>query len=106
MNIDSLFWKVVKGELPLPNAATLLGWKFVKHDEYKNKVHIEFDASTSLTNPIGNIQGGHAVSHAGRLYGTCRVRQFICNPNRRDDRGENPLLPPCRAGTHFWMGPD
>jgi uncharacterized protein (TIGR00369 family) len=58
MNLDSLFWKVIKGDHPLPNAAVLLGWKFIRHDELKNKIHVEFDAPTSLTNPIGNIQGG------------------------------------------------
>lgn len=58
MNLDSLFWKVVKGDLPLPNAAALLGWKFIKHDEHKNKAYVEFDAPTSLTNPMGYIQGG------------------------------------------------
>lgn len=58
MNVDSLFWKVVNGDLPLPNAAALLGWKFIKHDKHKNKAYIEFDAPTSLTNPMGNIQGG------------------------------------------------
>lgn len=58
MNLDSLFWKVVKNEQPLSNAATLLGWKFIRHDERRNKAYVEFDASTSLTNPIGTIQGG------------------------------------------------
>jgi uncharacterized protein (TIGR00369 family) len=58
MNRDALFWKVVNGELPLPNAATLLGWKFVDYDEDKCEACIEFDAATSLTNPMGNIQGG------------------------------------------------
>ena len=58
MNRDALFWKVVNGELPLPNAATLLGWKFIDYDEGTCEAHIEFDAANSLTNPMGNIQGG------------------------------------------------
>ncbi|VVO15331.1 PaaI family thioesterase [Pseudomonas fluorescens] len=58
MNRDALFWKVVTGKLPLPNAAILLGWKFVDYDEEQCEAHIEFDAAVSLTNPMGNIQGG------------------------------------------------
>jgi uncharacterized protein (TIGR00369 family) len=58
MNPDSFFWKVVNGDLPLPDAAKLLGWTFIKYDEHQSMAHIEFNASTSLTNPMGNIQGG------------------------------------------------
>lgn len=58
MNHDSPFWKVVSGELPMPQAATLLGWKFVKYDDANREAYIEFEATTSLTNPMGKIQGG------------------------------------------------
>jgi uncharacterized protein (TIGR00369 family) len=58
MNPESLFWKVANGELPRPNAAALLGWKFITYDEQNSKAYIEFDASAELTNPMGNIQGG------------------------------------------------
>lgn len=58
MNHDSLFWKVVNGQLPMPKAATLLGWKFIEYDHGNRAAHIEFEATTSLTNPMGNIQGG------------------------------------------------
>lgn len=58
MNHDALFWKVVQGQLPLPQAARVLGWKFINYDEQARRANIEFDASPSLTNPMGNIQGG------------------------------------------------
>lgn len=58
MNRDGLFWKLVDGELPLSGAASVLGWKFIGYEEEKGEVQIEFDASVSLTNSMGNIQGG------------------------------------------------
>ncbi|WP_140725864.1 MULTISPECIES: PaaI family thioesterase [Gammaproteobacteria] len=58
MKRDNLFWKMVSGELPLPNAGTMLGWKFIDYDEENREIHVEFDATASFTNPLGHIQGG------------------------------------------------
>jgi uncharacterized protein (TIGR00369 family) len=54
----NLFWKVVEGKHPLPNAARLLGWQFIYYDARKCQVYIAFNATPSLANPMGNIQGG------------------------------------------------
>jgi uncharacterized protein (TIGR00369 family) len=58
MNPDALFWKVINGELPLPQAAKTLGWSFVRYDEKEKVAHIEYNTSGAFTNPMGNIQGG------------------------------------------------
>ena len=55
---DNLFWRIVSGLVPQPNAARLLGWNFISHDQAKREVWVQFDASESLTNPLGKIQGG------------------------------------------------
>lgn len=55
---DNLFWHVIAGILPMPNAARVLGWRLIKHELSTREVLVEFDASTSLTNPLGKIQGG------------------------------------------------
>jgi uncharacterized protein (TIGR00369 family) len=58
MNRDALFWRVVSGELPLSPAAKTLGWTFVRYDDQTGEAHVEYLAESSLTNPLGNIQGG------------------------------------------------
>lgn len=58
MEHENPFWQVVKGELPQPNAARLLGWRFVDYQQASRQIEVEFDASPSLTNPLGYIQGG------------------------------------------------
>lgn len=58
MNRETLFWKIVDGKHPAPNAAQLLGWKFVDYVSDSRQVEVSFDAPPALTNPLGNIQGG------------------------------------------------
>ncbi|WP_409261008.1 PaaI family thioesterase [Pseudomonas putida] len=55
---ENLFWQAVEGLLPIPNAAQLLGWRLLKHEQAKREIIVEFDATSSLTNPMGKIQGG------------------------------------------------
>ncbi|MCX2888503.1 MULTISPECIES: PaaI family thioesterase [Pseudomonas] len=55
---DNLFWQIVAGLVPRPNAARLLGWNFISHELATREVKVQFDASESLTNPLGKIQGG------------------------------------------------
>jgi len=55
---DNLFWQIVAGLVPQPNAARLLGWNFISHEQTTGEVRVQFDASESLTNPLGKIQGG------------------------------------------------
>lgn len=55
---DNQFWQMIAGRLPIPNAARLLGWQFISHLPQTREMVVSFDASASLTNPLGNIQGG------------------------------------------------
>lgn len=58
MNRNAVFWRVVSGELPLPPAANTLGWEFVRYDENSGEIHVSYTTDETLTNPLGNIQGG------------------------------------------------
>ncbi|WP_149195163.1 PaaI family thioesterase [Luteimonas suaedae] len=58
MNKEALFWKIISGEFPLPSAATMMGWKFIRYVEETQEIHVEFDAKAAFTNPLGKIQGG------------------------------------------------
>jgi len=55
---DNLFWNIVTGKVPMPNAAKLLGWRLLEHLPRSRQVHVMFDATTALTNPLGKVQGG------------------------------------------------
>ncbi|MFJ4440930.1 PaaI family thioesterase [Pseudomonas sp. NPDC089422] len=55
---ENLFWQAVAGLIPIPNAARLLGWHLLRHEHRTREITVEFDASSSLTNPMGKIQGG------------------------------------------------
>lgn len=58
MHPDAIFWRVVSGELPLPPAAQTLGWQFLEYDDNRQEASVAYDVPASLTNPLGNIQGG------------------------------------------------
>lgn len=58
MHPDAIFWRVVNGELPLPPAAQTLGWQFLQYDKHRQEVSVAYDVPATLTNPLGNVQGG------------------------------------------------
>lgn len=55
---DNLFWNRITSKVPLSNAAQLLGWRLLKHVPRSRKMHVLFEASSGLTNPLGKVQGG------------------------------------------------
>jgi uncharacterized protein (TIGR00369 family) len=55
---DHPFWPAVRGEVPPPECAKLLGWKVIEAEPDSGRVVIEFEAKPEFTNPLGNIQGG------------------------------------------------
>ena len=42
----------------MPPAATTLGWELVGADTEAGTIEVAFTANRSLTNPMGNVQGG------------------------------------------------
>nr|WP_229766880.1 hypothetical protein [Stenotrophomonas pavanii] len=64
MNPESIFYRVVNGDLPRSQAGTLLGWRFVDYDDAQRRIQVEFEARPLLTNPMGNVQGGIPVCDA------------------------------------------
>ena len=55
---NSLFWKMVDGELPPPPCAQTLGIAFTEIDGERGTVEVTFEARPEFLNPIGNVQGG------------------------------------------------
>jgi len=56
MSSEPLFMNVVNGLAEMSPVAKVLGWKFLKYNSEEKEVHVEFDASNSLVNPMGCIQ--------------------------------------------------
>lgn len=54
----SWFWAAVRGELPAPPAAKLLGWTALEAEPGSGRIRVRFEATEAFTNPLGNVQGG------------------------------------------------
>lgn len=52
------FWATVRGDIPPPPAAKLLGWKVLEAEPGSGRVRVQFEATREFTNPLGNVQGG------------------------------------------------
>jgi len=52
------FWAAVRGDVPPPPAAELLGWKVIEAEPGSGRIRVEFQATEEFTNPLGNVQGG------------------------------------------------
>jgi uncharacterized protein (TIGR00369 family) len=58
MEEQSLFSKIMRGELPPPPSAVTLGMRFCAIDPAAGLVETECDGKREFTNPAGHIQGG------------------------------------------------
>lgn len=57
-DLDHIFWAAVRGEVPAPPAAQLLGWKVVEAEPDSGRITIQFEVDERFTNPQGDVQGG------------------------------------------------
>lgn len=104
MNSDSWFWKVVKGELPLPHAAKTLGWKFVNYNEETSEAKIEFDATVLLTNPMGNIQGGMLSAMLDDCMGPALYARLATDQIAITIESKTSYISPASPGRIFGSG--
>ncbi len=56
------FWDGVNGRLPIPRAATTLGFEFLDADPDQGTIEIAFTASEDFTNPAGNVLGAFVAA--------------------------------------------
>ncbi|MFJ4542581.1 PaaI family thioesterase [Pseudomonas sp. P1.31] len=104
MNTDALFWKVINGELPTPDAAKLLGWTFIDYDEEKSEAHIVFEASASLTNLMGNIQGGMLAAMLDDCMGPALYACLAANQIAVTVESKTNYINPALPGRIFGTG--
>ena len=73
---DHPFWKAVHGEVPLPPAAELLGWKVLEAEPDSGRIRVQFEATRDFTNPLGNIQGGFIGAMLDETLGPALATTF------------------------------
>jgi uncharacterized protein (TIGR00369 family) len=73
MDKDSLFWRLMSGELPKPPCAVTLGGAFKHIDPDAGTVETEFQARPEFTNPAGHIQGGFLAAMLDDTMGPALV---------------------------------
>jgi|HubBroStandDraft_6_1064221.scaffolds.fasta_scaffold76500_2 uncharacterized protein (TIGR00369 family) len=73
MQKDSLFWRMLAGELPPPPCALTLAGKFRQIDPDAGTVETEFEGKPEFANPVGNIQGGFLAAMLDDTLGPALV---------------------------------
>lgn len=56
------FWKALRGELGMPPAAKLLGWKVLEATPDSGRIRVQYEATADLANPLGDVQGGFVAA--------------------------------------------
>jgi uncharacterized protein (TIGR00369 family) len=73
MDKESLFWRLIAGELPTPPCAVTLGGAFRRIDPDAGTVETEFQARAEFANPVGHIQGGFLAAMLDDTMGPALV---------------------------------
>jgi uncharacterized protein (TIGR00369 family) len=70
---DSLFWRLVSGELPPPPCAVTLGGSFTQIDPQAGTIETKFLGKPEFANPVGHIQGGFLAAMLDDTLGPALV---------------------------------
>jgi uncharacterized protein (TIGR00369 family) len=73
MDKESLFWRLISGELPAPPCAQTLGGSFKHIDPEAATIETEFQARAEFANPLGHIQGGFLAAMLDDTLGPALV---------------------------------
>jgi uncharacterized protein (TIGR00369 family) len=70
------FWAAVRGEIPPPPAAKLLGWKVLEAEPGSGCIRVQFEGTKDFTNPLGNVQGGFLAAMLDETLGPALATTF------------------------------
>lgn len=59
---NNFFWKMQRGELPLPNIAKTLNLEFTDINTDEQTLKTRFEIGDEFNNPVGNVQGGIIIA--------------------------------------------
>jgi uncharacterized protein (TIGR00369 family) len=73
---DHPFWGAIRGEIPSPPCAKLLGWKVIEAKPGSGRIRVQFEATRDFTNPMGNVQGGFLAAMLDDTMGPALATTF------------------------------
>lgn len=73
MDRNSLFWKVIDGEVAPPPCATTLGIKMGAIDAERGVIEVNFEAKREFLNLAGHVQGGFLAAMLDDTMGPALV---------------------------------
>nr|WP_312456308.1 PaaI family thioesterase [Stenotrophomonas pavanii] len=104
INPESIFYRVVNGDLPRSQAGTLLGWRFVDYDDARRRIQVEFEARPLLTNPMGNVQGGFLSAMLDDCMGPAIYATLPANRIAVTVESKTSFVSPARPGRIIGWG--
>ena len=69
------FWEILEGKRKSPPARDLLGWKLIDFDREKGYIKVQYEATKTFLNPVGNVQGGILAAMLDNTLGSvCAIK--------------------------------
>ncbi len=65
------FWDAMRGDAPMPPAATTLGLEFIDADLEAGTIELAFTATEDFVNPMGNVLGAFLAAMLYDTIGPC-----------------------------------
>ncbi|MEM8497450.1 MAG: PaaI family thioesterase [Pseudomonadota bacterium] len=98
------FWKAVRGEVELPPAAKLLGWRVLEAIPGGGKIKVQFEATPAFANPMGNIQGGFVSAMLDETVGPALATTLDIGEFAPTVELKTNFIRPCKPGTLIGTG--
>jgi uncharacterized protein (TIGR00369 family) len=71
MPSNSIFWKIERGDMAMPNIAITLNAQTISYDESAKTLSAAFEVGERFLNPVGHIQGGILTAMLDAVMGPC-----------------------------------
>jgi uncharacterized protein (TIGR00369 family) len=98
------FWGAIRGEIPSPPCARLLGWKALEAKPGSGRIRVQFEATRDFTNPMGNVQGGFLAAMLDDTMGPALATTFGKQEFAPTLELKVSFLRPARPGTLIGTG--
>ncbi|WP_370682399.1 PaaI family thioesterase [Comamonas sp. GB3 AK4-5] len=104
MDPVAFFWRMQRGELPLPPAFLTLGGSIVTVDAKHGTVETVFHGKPEFANPAGHIQGGFLSAMLDDTMGSALAAQLIAGQFAPTLSQVTQFLRPAQPGSISGLG--
>jgi len=101
---QNIFWKIQRGELPIPPAGKTLGMVIKEVDPEQGTIHIDFEAKPEFVNPVGMIQGGFLAAMLDDTLGPALVATLDAGEFAPTLELKVQFIAPAKVGTISGIG--